>query len=82
MSPRALGLPTSQRETFELLATSGAISGETAAAMAAMASLRNRIARSYGDLDPVRLAREAPAGLTGVGHFLDEITASILSAGG
>ena len=82
VSARGLGLPTSQRETFELLATSGVISREIATGMAAMASLRNRIAHSYGDLDPVRLARETPAGLDGATHFLDEITASIQAAGG
>jgi uncharacterized protein YutE (UPF0331/DUF86 family) len=82
VSARGLGLPTSQRETFEVLATSGAISREIAAAMAALASLRNRIAHSYGDLDPVRLAREAPAGLTSATRFLDAITSSIQAAGG
>jgi uncharacterized protein YutE (UPF0331/DUF86 family) len=82
VSARGLGLPTSQRESFELLAKSGAISSETATAMAAMASLRNRIAHSYGDLDPVRLAREAPTGLTSASRFLDEITAGIQAAGG
>jgi uncharacterized protein YutE (UPF0331/DUF86 family) len=39
-----------------------------------MASLRNRIAHSYGDLDVVRMVREAPAGLQTVQHFLDEIS--------
>jgi uncharacterized protein YutE (UPF0331/DUF86 family) len=43
--------------------------------MAALASLRNRIAHSYGDLDPVRMAREAPRGLDAAAKFLDEISA-------
>jgi len=44
--------------------------------MAQMASLRNRIARSYGDLDPVRMVRETPAGLDAVARFLDELIRS------
>jgi uncharacterized protein YutE (UPF0331/DUF86 family) len=77
VSARALGVPTSQRETFETLAKAAVISAETAKAMGAMASLRNRIAHSYGDLDPVRLVREAPSGLLSAGLFLDEITRAL-----
>lgn len=50
--------------------------------MGAMASLRNRIAHSYGELDPVRLAREAPTGLGHASRFLDEITADVDAAAG
>jgi uncharacterized protein YutE (UPF0331/DUF86 family) len=77
ISARALGVPTSHRESFALLARAGLISIETASAMAALTSLRNRIAHSYGDLDPVRLAREAPQGLDQAGRFLDEIAAAV-----
>jgi uncharacterized protein YutE (UPF0331/DUF86 family) len=38
--------------------------------MAAAAGLRNRIAHAYGDVDPVRLVQEAPAGLDVVERFL------------
>lgn len=74
-----LALPASHRESFEALAQAGILSRETATQMAAMASLRNRIAHSYGDVDPVRLATEAPQGLAHATRFLDEITARIAS---
>lgn len=73
VSERGLGIPASQREVFETLAHAGLISRDCAAGMAAMASLRNRIAHAYGDVDSVRLVREAPVGLDYVGRFLDEI---------
>jgi uncharacterized protein YutE (UPF0331/DUF86 family) len=73
VAERGLALPASQRESFEALARAGVLSPEAAAAMARMASLRNRIAHSYGDLDAVRMARELPAGLAEVRRFLDEL---------
>lgn len=82
VAARGLGLPTSQRETFDLLAQAGLISPATARDMGAMASLRNRIAHSYGELDPVRLAREAPEGLGHATRFLDEIARAADTAGG
>ncbi len=82
IAARALGVPTSHRESFEILAKAGLISSETASAMAALASLRNRIAHSYGDLDPVRLAREAPKGLDRASRFLDEIANAVSSVSG
>jgi uncharacterized protein YutE (UPF0331/DUF86 family) len=82
VAARGLGLPTSQRETFDVLAQAGVISSATARDMGAMASLRNRIAHSYGDLDPVRLAREAPDGLGHATQFLDEITRYFETAAG
>jgi uncharacterized protein YutE (UPF0331/DUF86 family) len=42
-----------------------------------MASLRNRIAHSYGDLDVVRMVRETPAGLEAVRLSLDQIAAAV-----
>jgi uncharacterized protein YutE (UPF0331/DUF86 family) len=74
-----LALPASHRESFEALAQAGLLSRDTATQMAAMAALRNRIAHSYGDVDPVRLAAEAPQGLAHATRFLDEITARIAS---
>ena len=76
IAARALGIPSSQRESFEILARSGILSNDVAAAMGQIAALRNRIAHSYGDVDPVRVAREAPAGLLKIERFLDEIVAS------
>ena len=82
VAARGLGLPTSQRETFDLLARAGLITPATARDMGAMASLRNRIAHSYGDLDPVRLAREAPDGLGRATQFLDEISRAVDAVAG
>ncbi len=73
VAERGLGVPGSLRETFETLAKAGIVSPASATAMGQLASLRNRIAHSYGDLDPVRLVKEAPVGLDAAAHFLDEI---------
>lgn len=75
---RGLDVPGSHRETFEALAKASLISRQTSAAMGQMAALRNRVAHSYGDLDPVRMVREAPTGLAVVAGFLDEL-AGVLS---
>ena len=72
---RGLDVPGSHRETFEALAKANLISRETSSAMGQMAALRNRVAHGYGDLDPVRLVREAPTGLGVVAKFLDELAA-------
>ena len=74
IADRGLGVPSSQREAFEMLAKAGLVSPASAQAMAQMAALRNRIAHSYGDLDPVRMVREMPSGLEAVSRFLDEVT--------
>jgi uncharacterized protein YutE (UPF0331/DUF86 family) len=66
-----LGVPASQREAFELLARAGILTSEVALEMAAAAGLRNRIAHAYGDVYPVRLVQEAPAGLAVIERYLD-----------
>jgi uncharacterized protein YutE (UPF0331/DUF86 family) len=73
ISARGLGVPGSHREAFQTLAAAGLLAPDLAAAMGGMSALRNRIAHSYGDLDPVRLAREAPTGLEIVERFLDAL---------
>lgn len=80
IAARGLGVPSSQRESFEILARAGLIEAETAAAMAQVAALRNRIAHAYGEVDPVRLVREAPAGLERVERFLDQISRTVAAA--
>jgi uncharacterized protein YutE (UPF0331/DUF86 family) len=75
ISEQGLGVPDSHRDAFEILAAKGLLARETADGMGAMASLRNRIAHAYGQLDPVRMVREAPAGLEIVARFLDELAA-------
>jgi uncharacterized protein YutE (UPF0331/DUF86 family) len=81
IAERGLGIPASHREAFEILARANLISPDSARAMALLASLRNRIAQSYGDLDPVRMTREAPVGLDAAGRFLDELVRSTAVAG-
>ncbi len=74
---RGLAVPASQREVFESLHGAGLLSADTAQAMAQMASLRNRIAHAYGDLDPVRVVRELPAGLGHIERLLDDLKGAI-----
>ena len=73
VAERGLGVAGSLRETFQLLSNAGLISPDSAAAMGGLASLRNRIAHTYGGIDPVRLVREAPGGLDAVSRFLAEL---------
>lgn len=75
VAARGLGVPSSQREVFTTLAAHGLVSDETSRAMGALASLRNRIAHAYGDLDPVRMIRETPQGLVHVERLLAELAA-------
>jgi uncharacterized protein YutE (UPF0331/DUF86 family) len=76
IAERGLAIPASHREAFETLVRAGLISDGSGRAMAQMASLRNRIAHTYGDLDPVRMTRELPAGLGAATRFLDELVRS------
>jgi len=76
IAERGLGIPASHRETFELLQRAGLITVDSAHAMALLASLRNRIGHPYGDLDPVRMTREAPLGLDAAQRFVDELVKS------
>jgi uncharacterized protein YutE (UPF0331/DUF86 family) len=73
VAERGLAVPASQRESFEALARARVLTAKSAAAMARLASLHNRLAHSYGDLDVVRMVRELPVGLTDARGFLDEL---------
>ena len=77
IAARGLAMPGSHRESFEGLRDAGLITAESASGMAALASLRNRIAHTYGTLDPARMVREAPTGLQTVEQFLDQITGAV-----
>ncbi|MBI1948000.1 MAG: DUF86 domain-containing protein [Deltaproteobacteria bacterium] len=77
VAERGLAVPGSQREVFDALAKVGMLSAATAAAMGQVASLRNRIAHAYGDLDPVRMVREAPTGLAHVEKLLEELSSAL-----
>jgi len=80
VAARGLGVPGSQREVFELLARAGLLAADTARGMGGMIALRNRIAHAYGDLDPVRMVQEAPAGLARLEALLDELAGTIAAA--
>jgi len=77
VAERGLAVAGSQRESLEALARAGILGAESASSMSRRASLRNRIAHSYGDLDVVRMVRETPAGLEAVRLFLDQIAAAV-----
>lgn len=70
---KALGVPGSQREAFEMLARAQMLERTLAAEMAAASSLRNRIAHTYAEVDPVRLVEEAPRGLEVIERFLQQL---------
>jgi uncharacterized protein YutE (UPF0331/DUF86 family) len=80
IAARGLGIPASLRDSFVILAKEKILTTETASAMGALTALRNRIAHSYGELDPVRMAREAPHGLAEVERFLEQVTAALPSS--
>lgn len=67
------GIPSSYAEAFELLAKNGVIDQEHARGLAAVASVRNRIAHGYASLDPGRLWSELPAGLDALDRYVEAI---------
>ncbi len=77
---QGLTIPSTQREVFEALASARITSSESARAMGAICSLRNRIAHAYGELDPIRMVREAPTGLLGIETWLEELTPTLTAA--
>ena len=80
IAARGLGVPSSQRESFEILASADLLKKETAAAMGQIAALRHRIAHSYGEVGPVRVVREAPTGLLIIERYLDEVASVVASS--
>ncbi len=77
VTAKGLGVAASQRDAFEILASAGLITSDVARDMGTACGLRNRIAHTYGEVDAVRLVREAPLGLQAVESFLDEITPAL-----
>lgn len=75
IADRALELPTTAREHFEVLSRAGLLSPEVAASMGACAGLRNLIAHAYGSLDLGRLYDELPYGRDALMAFSAELTA-------
>jgi uncharacterized protein YutE (UPF0331/DUF86 family) len=71
------GVASSYAESFELLATAGVIGLELATKMAAIASLRNRVAHGDASVDAERIWREAPEGIESMRRFAAAIAARI-----
>lgn len=75
IADRALALPATAREHFDILAGAGLLSPEVASAMGSCAGLRNLIAHAYGSLDLGRLFDELPRGRDTLLAFTAEIAA-------
>jgi uncharacterized protein YutE (UPF0331/DUF86 family) len=67
------GLPSSYAEAFDLLARNHVLTPEHARELAAVASVRNRIAHGYASIDPGRLWAELPAGLDALDRYVEAI---------
>lgn len=67
------GLPGSYAEAFELLARNHVVTAEHARELAAVASVRNRIAHGYASVDPGRFWAELPAGLDALDRYVEAI---------
>jgi uncharacterized protein YutE (UPF0331/DUF86 family) len=66
-------LPSSYAEAFDLLARNHVLTPEHARQLAAVASVRNRIAHGYASIDPGRLWAELPAGLDVLDRYVEAI---------
>jgi uncharacterized protein YutE (UPF0331/DUF86 family) len=67
------GLPSSYAEAFDLLARNHVLTPEHARELAAVGSVRNRIAHGYASVDPGRLWAELPAGLDALDRYVEAI---------
>jgi uncharacterized protein YutE (UPF0331/DUF86 family) len=67
------GLPSSYAEAFDLLARNHVLTPEHARELAAVASVRNRIAHGYASVDPGRLWAELPVGLDALDRYVEAI---------
>jgi len=67
------GLPTSYADAFDLLARNHVLTPEHARELAAVASVRNRIAHGYASIDPGRWWAELPAGLDMLDRYVEVI---------
>lgn len=75
VADEAWGVPDTLGEVFDVLASRGVISADTASAMRRGTRLRNLVAHAYGDLDADKLFAAAQAGLGEIDGFLAEISA-------
>jgi uncharacterized protein YutE (UPF0331/DUF86 family) len=67
------GLPTSYADAFDLLGRNRVLTPEHARELAAVASVRSRIAHGYASIDPGRLWDELPAGLDALDTYVEVI---------
>jgi len=67
----------SYADTFAILASNGVIDPALAAALANLATLRNRLARGYGTVDIERIWVSLPNGLAALDAFAAAIAARI-----
>jgi uncharacterized protein YutE (UPF0331/DUF86 family) len=76
-SDQGWGVPPSYAAAFDLLAERGVIDRDLARRMAAIASLRNRVAHGYGSVDLDRIWREIPDGVATLVAFTGAIAGFI-----
>lgn len=79
-SDEGWGVPSSFRESFELLARHGVIDEALASRLGDAASLRNRIAHGYAGVDVDRLWAEIPAGVTTFERFSSAVASWLARA--
>jgi uncharacterized protein YutE (UPF0331/DUF86 family) len=76
-SDEGWGVAASYAEGFGLLASHGVIDPRLAAALANLASLRNRLAHGYGTVDMERIWTSLPEGLATLDTFAVAIAAHL-----
>jgi len=76
-SDEGWGVSSSYAAAFGLLADRGVIDRDLSRQMAAIASLRNRVAHGYGSVDLDRIWREVPDGVAALRAFAAAIAAFI-----
>jgi uncharacterized protein YutE (UPF0331/DUF86 family) len=71
------GVPVSYAASFRLLSDHGVVETDLAAALAAMAALRDRFAHGYATVDMDKIWSELPAGLAALDAFAAVIAARL-----
>jgi uncharacterized protein YutE (UPF0331/DUF86 family) len=72
---KAWGVAASYADVFGILASNGVIDPALAAALANLATLRNRLAHGYGSVDMERIWLSLPNGLAALDAFASAIAA-------
>lgn len=76
------GVPRTLREGFDRLAEGGVIGRDLSEKLAALSSLRNRLAHGYAGVDGSRLWNELPGGLATFDAFVTAIVAFLGAVNG